>query len=70
MASLILPRGVLIALVYPIHGDRQGGPPFSVSPEIYEQLLSPNFELLHSAAPSNPPEHRKGIEMIQVWQRR
>ena len=36
--------GLLLALVFPIDGDRQGGPPYSLSPELYEPLLSDNFE--------------------------
>lgn len=36
--------GILIALVFPIEGDRTNGPPYSVSPELYEPLLSDNFE--------------------------
>ncbi|GAA5990626.1 hypothetical protein JCM5350_001332 [Sporobolomyces pararoseus] len=43
-AELIRPGGVLITLEYPIDGDREGGPPFSVSEEAYEQVLSSNFE--------------------------
>jgi hypothetical protein len=36
--------GLLIALVFPIDGDRQGGPPYSLSPETYVPLLSDAFE--------------------------
>ena len=36
--------GILIALVFPIEGDRTTGPPYSLSPQIYGPLLSDNFE--------------------------
>ena len=43
-AELIGPGGVLITLQWPLDGDRQGGPPYSVSPQIYDELLLNNFE--------------------------
>ncbi|SAM73218.1 uncharacterized protein UBRO_00006 [Ustilago bromivora] len=37
---LMAKGGILIALVFPIHGDRPGGPPFSISPELVRELFS------------------------------
>ena len=42
-AELIRPGGVLIALQFPLDGDRAGGPPFSLSPQIYDDLLLDKF---------------------------
>ncbi|KDN52844.1 S-adenosyl-L-methionine-dependent methyltransferase, partial [Tilletiaria anomala UBC 951] len=39
-SKVIKADGVLICMVYPIHGDRPGGPPYSVSPQMYKDLLS------------------------------
>ena len=36
--------GILITLIWPIAGDRPGGPPYSVSPSTYEPFLSKDFE--------------------------
>lgn len=43
-AELIRPGGVLVALQFPLDGDRAGGPPYSLSPEIYNDLLLDKFE--------------------------
>ena len=43
-AELIRPGGVLITLQWPLDGDRQGGPPYSLSPKIYDDLLLKHFE--------------------------
>ncbi|CAO1620036.1 unnamed protein product [Sympodiomycopsis kandeliae] len=62
-------NGHLLCLVYPIHGDRQGGPPYSVSPELYSSVLSPYFSLEYQGIPPEQPESRKGVEMIMLWKR-
>lgn len=71
-ARVIQPGGILLALVYPIEGDRPGGPPFSLSPDIYEELLRDSFDLVWSGIPGEQSERRKntGIEQVQVWKRR
>ncbi|ORY52814.1 S-adenosyl-L-methionine-dependent methyltransferase [Leucosporidium creatinivorum] len=68
-AELVKKGGVLICLEFPIDGDRPLGPPYSVSSEAYEQVLSPHFEKIYSQAPSNPPEGREGREKVSVWKR-
>lgn len=62
--------GLLIALVFPIDGDRQGGPPFSLSPDTYVPLLSDNFERIYLEKPGKPSEGREGKEMMSVWKRK
>lgn len=55
--------------MFPIDGDREGGPPYSVSPELYDSLLSANFERVYFEQPT-PSEGRDGREMMSVWKRR
>jgi hypothetical protein len=38
---LATPEALLVTLVLPIDGEREGGPPFSVSLEAYEDVLGP-----------------------------
>ena len=40
MADLVAPGGLLVTLVFPIC-EKEGGPPFKVSLELYRQLLEP-----------------------------
>jgi hypothetical protein len=67
--NLLLFIGLLITLVFPIDGDREGGPPYSLSPEIYVPLLSDKFERVYLEKPT-PVEGRDGREMIAVWKRK
>ena len=30
--------------MFPMDGERSGGPPYSVSPDLYAELLGANFE--------------------------
>lgn len=61
--------GLLLALMFPIDGDREGGPPYSVSPELYDSLLSAHFERVYFEKPT-PSEGRDGREMMSVWKRK
>lgn len=69
-ARAIKSRGYLITLVYPIDGDRQGGPPYSVSPELISSHLVDHFELVWQGVPPGQPETRKGMEQVMLWRRR
>jgi hypothetical protein len=40
-AALIAPGGQLVTMMFPVDSERKGGPPFAVTPELYEQLLVP-----------------------------
>ncbi|PWZ03045.1 S-adenosyl-L-methionine-dependent methyltransferase [Testicularia cyperi] len=74
---LIKPGGVLISLVYPIQGDRPGGPPFSLSTDLVRELLGsqqnqkgePAWKELADLEPKNSKETRVGIERVMVWRR-
>ncbi|CAH1767969.1 2756_t:CDS:2, partial [Entrophospora sp. SA101] len=69
MAELISPGGVLIALIFPIWSasDHEGGPPYALNLEIYQELLENDFtkEYFDPDCPSY--EHRKGYEAMSVW---
>ncbi|RUS17439.1 S-adenosyl-L-methionine-dependent methyltransferase [Endogone sp. FLAS-F59071] len=68
MAEIIRPGGSLICLIFPI-SEHEGGPPFSVTVEIYRKLLTPFFEeLLLDDCKSH--SSRQGKEKISVWERR
>lgn len=68
-ARVIRPGGILLALVYPIHGPRTDGPPFSLSPQIYAELLSDAFELVWAGVPLQQSDSRRGtgVEQLNVW---
>nr|CAG8620263.1 15060_t:CDS:2 [Entrophospora candida] len=72
MAELISPGGVLIALIFPIWSasDHEGGPPYALNLEIYQELLENDFtkEYFDPDCPSY--EHRKGYEAMSVWRRK
>lgn len=40
MADLVAPGGLLLTLIFPIC-EKEGGPPFKVSLEVYRELLEP-----------------------------
>ncbi|KAI9026516.1 S-adenosyl-L-methionine-dependent methyltransferase [Phycomyces nitens] len=65
-AEIIRPGGVLIALQYPLDGH-EGGPPYSLTPEIYKELLS-DFKLIY-LADAVGHESRIGYEKMSVWKR-
>ncbi|EPQ31946.1 uncharacterized protein PFL1_00145 [Pseudozyma flocculosa PF-1] len=74
---LVKRGGVLISLVYPIQGDRPGGPPYSISPELVRQLLgaqrnddgAPAWTELADLEPKQSKETRVGQERVMVWRR-
>ncbi|EPZ33868.1 S-adenosyl-L-methionine-dependent methyltransferase [Rozella allomycis CSF55] len=68
MGSLIKPSGLLVTLMYPL-SDHEGGPPFSLSIEIYKQLLEENFVLI-SLTDCESFEKRKGKEKLGIWKRK
>ncbi|KAI9312796.1 S-adenosyl-L-methionine-dependent methyltransferase [Dichotomocladium elegans] len=68
MAEIIRPGGVLIALMYPLE-EREGGPPFGLSEEVYMELLGDNFENIYLADARGHP-NRIGREKMSVWKRK
>ncbi len=73
---LLAKDAILISLVYPIQGDRPGGPPFSLSPDLVRELLgsqtnaqgSPAWQELAELKPKGP-ETRPDVERIMIWRR-
>ncbi|GAA5884487.1 hypothetical protein JCM6882_005271 [Rhodosporidiobolus microsporus] len=69
-AEVVRPGGILIALAFPLDGDREGGPPYSVSEEAYDQILLPNFEKVYSKHPGKSSAGREGRDKMLVFRRR
>lgn len=78
-ARLSSPSALLITLQYPLDGDREGGPPYSVSEELYEELLGDAWERLWGRPVAEDERRRKmtapdmepiGRERIAIWRRR
>jgi len=73
MSHLVKKGGYLIALVWPMDGDRPGGPPFSVNVDMYTEALEAGAEaggwskLMDEETTVN--EERKGKERVVVWKR-
>ena len=78
MGRLVKPGGNLVTLMFPLDGDRAGGPPFSVSKADYlDRLVRPNgseplfaVEAVEDvpAAASHP--ERGGREALGIFTRR
>ena len=49
-ARFLKPGGTLACLVFPVDSERQTGPPWPVTPEIYEDLLSKHGGLARSVS--------------------
>ena len=74
---MVKPGGILVSLVYPIQGDRPGGPPYSISTNLVRELLGQNktqagkaaWEELADLEPKQSKETRVGIERVMIWKR-
>lgn len=73
---LLAKDGILIALVFPIHGDRPGGPPFSISPDLVRELFGAQRNADGGAAWKELAELKpKGegtqpdVQRVMVWRR-
>ena len=71
VAQLLKPCGVFIALVFPIW-EREGGPPFAVTPEIVFNLVTKRgFELrLREDKPADSLKARREFETLMIYQKR
>jgi methyl halide transferase len=68
MAEIVKPGGHLIALIFLV-ADHPHVPPYSVTPELYEELLSEKFEKVFIRdCPSFPT--RDGREKMSMWKRK
>ncbi|KAL8286889.1 hypothetical protein RQP46_003895 [Phenoliferia psychrophenolica] len=62
--------GVLITMMWPIVGDKEGGPPFSVSEEAYHEVLSPYFTPVYLKDPIKTADGHAGSDKVGVWKRK
>ncbi|KAI8818705.1 TPMT family [Fimicolochytrium jonesii] len=72
MAEIIAPGGHLITYMYPL-SDHEGGPPFALSVEVYDSLLSTEFEKLFMEDVLETFESRTRQEYgekLAVWKRK
>ncbi|CAO3598223.1 unnamed protein product [Absidia cylindrospora] len=67
-AEIIKPGGVLICLMFPLV-EKEGGPPYAVTVQLYDDLLLSNFDLIH-LKDAVGHESRLGKEKISVWKRK
>ncbi|CAO3617293.1 unnamed protein product [Cunninghamella blakesleeana] len=66
--EIIKSGGTLICLMFPLQ-EKEGGPPFSVSVEAYQEALSSNFEMVF-IKDAIGHESRLGREKISIWKRK
>ncbi|KAF8632882.1 hypothetical protein AX17_004728 [Amanita inopinata Kibby_2008] len=69
MINLIRPGGYLICVVFPIEPEKDYGPPWTVRPHHYTELLSGHFKAVVDRVPLNTPPDRVGRQHLLVWQR-
>ncbi|GAN04199.1 thiol methyltransferase 2 [Mucor ambiguus] len=67
-AEIIQKDGVLITLMYPLD-DHEGGPPFALNEQVYNELLSAHFDLIFIKDAVGHPS-RIGKEKIAIWKRK
>ena len=70
MQELVKPGGILICIVYPIDGDREGGPPFSVDKKAYETAIGVGWEKLIDKVPADEAENDLGRKRLVIWKRK
>ncbi|EJT97597.1 S-adenosyl-L-methionine-dependent methyltransferase [Dacryopinax primogenitus] len=73
MTELVHPGGYLVAVAWPLDGEREGGPPYSVSVDAYEEALGVGRGLWTKVV-DRPSELsadgvHKGRERVVVWKR-
>ena len=69
MTELTKPGGFLITTVYPIDGDRAGGPPYSVNVELVQEVLGSGWEKTVDKVPEESLPKNVGRERVVVWKR-
>ncbi|KPV76316.1 uncharacterized protein RHOBADRAFT_52341 [Rhodotorula graminis WP1] len=70
-AEVVRPGGLLVALAFPLDGDREGGPPYSVSEEAYDAALGHSFEKIYSRHPDKMAKERAhGRDKVLVYRRK
>lgn len=69
MRTLIKPGGYLIGLVFPVDGAREGGPPYSLKVELYEEVLGSQWEKVLDKVPNESTLDHVGRERLVIWRR-
>lgn len=70
----IAPGGILATLMFPVDADPAGGPPYSVTPTLYKELLEAEGFMCIAMEPVDPASGlslpgREGREVLALWQR-
>jgi SAM-dependent methyltransferase len=69
ISNLLKPGAILITMMFPLD-VHEGGPPFTLSPEIYKDLLLPRgFELTRIDEEIESFPARAGNEKLGLWKR-
>jgi ubiquinone/menaquinone biosynthesis C-methylase UbiE len=72
--SRLLKKGaMLVTLMFPLDADKRDkndGPPFPLSVELYHELLNDNFELVSINDCQRSPPKRQGREKIAIWRKK
>ena len=61
--AVLRPRGTFLACFYPLR-DGDDGPPFPVSRDGIERVLTPHFRIVESGPPARSAERRQGLEWL------
>jgi hypothetical protein len=70
IAALLKSGSTLVTLMFPLD-VREGGPPFTLSVEIYKTLLEPRgFELTRLEENIRSFEARQGFEKLGIWKKK
>lgn len=69
MCNLIKSGGYLITLVYPMDGDRKGGPPFSVDIPSYDAVLGSGWEKVLDKVPEEVTGSSVGRMRLVIWKK-
>lgn len=63
LREILAPRGLLLALFFPVQ-DKEGGPPFSTTEEEIREVLDGRFRVLSMEDPSSSIKPRAGRERL------
>lgn len=69
MGKLVAPAGELITLIFPIREEDGQGPPFAMSTELVQQLLTGTFACTHLAPATSSHPARAGREWLGRWRK-
>ena len=71
MDELVKPGGYLICIEFPLYKSLDlGGPPWGLTSEVYEELLSGGFEKVHHYKPKRTHSIGGQSDRVAVWRRK